>query len=348
MADQYVWSSVYIDALIERDTPTQRMYVQQDMDFNVTALVDTTGTVQERYIYDPYGSVTILAANWTTRGSSNYGWVYFHQGGRYDFATGLYSFRNRDYSPTLGRWIENDPLGFGGGDTNLYGSLANNPTSNLDPLGLETLQEYLRKRYPDISDITVPGPINEAEAQAPSTPLRPSFNFPQYTVGPLTPEHIEAWKKKAQEKFWNDWNLNMLGPGGWWWEMWMAGGMLAGGGGFKPFERPPEVLPAEPTRPVPELVLPKPPAPSGGGLLKALPPGRSPGVITVPSPSQLNNLFDNLTRGGTKLHPGTYPGDVVLTPDGSIVRRRRSQDFGPTLDITCPDGSRIKVHVKDK
>jgi YD repeat-containing protein len=38
MADQYVWSPVYIDAIIERDTPTQRMYVQQDADFNVTAL----------------------------------------------------------------------------------------------------------------------------------------------------------------------------------------------------------------------------------------------------------------------------------------------------------------------
>src|SRR5262249_19245893 len=47
---------------------------------------DTSGNVQERYIYDPYGSVTILAANWTTRGSSNYGWVFFHQGKRYDFA----------------------------------------------------------------------------------------------------------------------------------------------------------------------------------------------------------------------------------------------------------------------
>src|SRR5260370_33099586 len=122
MADQYVWSRVYIAALVERDTPTQRLYVLQDANFNVTALVDTSGTVQERYDYDPFGSVTILAANWTTRGSSNYGWVFFFQGKRFDFATGLFASRERDYSPTLGRFVENDPLGFGGGDTNFYRS----------------------------------------------------------------------------------------------------------------------------------------------------------------------------------------------------------------------------------
>jgi RHS repeat-associated protein len=137
MQDQYVWSRVDIDALIERDTPTQRMYVEQNPNFDVTSLVDTTGNVQERYIYDPYGSVTILAADWTTRGSSNYGWVYFHQGGRYDFATGLYAFRNRDYSPALGRWVQTDPVGVTGGETNLYRAYSDNPTTSTDPLGLQ-------------------------------------------------------------------------------------------------------------------------------------------------------------------------------------------------------------------
>src|SRR6266481_3652306 len=102
MADQYVWSPDFIDALIERDSPTQRMYVQQDAQFNVTALVDTTGTVQERYVYDPYGVMTILAPNWTTRGSSSYAWNYGHEGARFDNVTGFYGLRARDQSPTLG------------------------------------------------------------------------------------------------------------------------------------------------------------------------------------------------------------------------------------------------------
>jgi RHS repeat-associated protein len=136
MQDQYVWSTVYIDALIERDTPTQRLYVQQDANWNVSALVDTSANVQERYIYDPYGTVAILAPNWSTRGSSSFGWIFLQQGGRFDNGTGLYSFRYRDFSPILGRWVENDPIGFGGGDTNLYRYLSNDPNSAKDPSGL--------------------------------------------------------------------------------------------------------------------------------------------------------------------------------------------------------------------
>jgi RHS repeat-associated protein len=137
MADQYVWSSVYIDALIERDTPTLRIYVQQNANYDVTSLVDTSGNVQERYISDPYGSFTILTASWTTRGTSSYGWVVFHQGGRYDFATGLFAFRERDYSPTLGRWMENDPIGSKGRDMNFYNYLGDSPNNASDPLGLQ-------------------------------------------------------------------------------------------------------------------------------------------------------------------------------------------------------------------
>jgi RHS repeat-associated protein len=138
---QYVWSPVYIDALVERDRQIvglgnfDRLYVQQDANFNVTALLDTSGNVVERYIYDPYGQPIFLNATWSTLSGSAYVWQYLHQGGRYDVSAGLYSFRNRDYSPTLGRWAENDPLRLGAGDTNLYRYLGNGASSALDPTG---------------------------------------------------------------------------------------------------------------------------------------------------------------------------------------------------------------------
>jgi RHS repeat-associated protein len=143
MQTQYVWSPVYVDALVLRDTPnqeTQRLYVQQDANWNVTALVgldSMTGLwqVQERYVYDPYGRVTVLAADWTSRGTSSFGWVYLHQGGRLDSATGLYLFRHRDYSPTLGRWMQQDPLGYVDG-MNLYQDERSNPLYRVDPTGL--------------------------------------------------------------------------------------------------------------------------------------------------------------------------------------------------------------------
>jgi RHS repeat-associated protein len=134
---QYVWSPVYVDAMIERDRGSERFYVQQDANWNVTAIVNaTTGVVQERYVYDPYGQPTILDVNLHTLSASAFAWVYLHQGGRYDTGTGLYSFRNRDYSPTLGRWMELDPAGLNGGDANLYRYVTDDPLTQTDPTGL--------------------------------------------------------------------------------------------------------------------------------------------------------------------------------------------------------------------
>lgn len=41
------------------------------------------------------------------------------------------------HSPYLGRFIQEDPIGFAAGLTNVYTAFNGNPTTNLDPLGLE-------------------------------------------------------------------------------------------------------------------------------------------------------------------------------------------------------------------
>src|SRR5262249_43785324 len=51
--------------------------------------------------------------------------------------TGLYFFRFRWFSPTLGRWLDDDPLGFAAGDSNLYRYAGNNPPNGVDPNGLQ-------------------------------------------------------------------------------------------------------------------------------------------------------------------------------------------------------------------
>ncbi len=141
---RYVWSPVYVDAMILRDRDTaddgtleERLWVQQDANFNVTALVDNNGDVVERYVYDPYGVATVLNASWSSIGSSAYTWMYLHQGGRLDGASELYHFRNRDYSPTLGRWVTMDPIRYYSGDGNLYRYASATPLDKLDPLGLD-------------------------------------------------------------------------------------------------------------------------------------------------------------------------------------------------------------------
>ncbi len=57
-------------------------------------------------------------------------------GGLYDTDTGLIRFGYRDYDPETGRWTARDPIGFDGGDTNLYGYVLGDPVNGIDPDGL--------------------------------------------------------------------------------------------------------------------------------------------------------------------------------------------------------------------
>jgi RHS repeat-associated protein len=152
---QYVWSPVYVDALVLRDRSTQnngtldeRLWVQQDANWNVTALVSSSGSVVERYDYDPYGQVTYLNASWSTISGSAYGWIYGFQGLRLDTATGNNSTPARDYRPTMQRWLEVDPIGIGGGDSNFYRAEGDNPTNHLDPTGLRYDKPFIKPGPP--------------------------------------------------------------------------------------------------------------------------------------------------------------------------------------------------------
>jgi RHS repeat-associated protein len=81
--------------------------------------------------------VTVLDLGWSTLAGSTFGWVYLHQGGRFDATSGLYHFRHRDYSPTLGLWTSLDPIRYDAGDVNLYRVVFNTPTIYTDPSGLQ-------------------------------------------------------------------------------------------------------------------------------------------------------------------------------------------------------------------
>jgi RHS repeat-associated protein len=143
--DRYVWSPVYVDGMVLRDRDAdgnsgngleERVYVTQDANWNVTALVNTSGSVVERTVYDSYGRFDFKDASWGTRSSSSYAWVYLHQGGRYDATAALFNFRNRDYSPTLMRWVSVDPIGFKARDMDFYRYERDQPVNLTDPRGL--------------------------------------------------------------------------------------------------------------------------------------------------------------------------------------------------------------------
>ncbi len=142
---RYVWSPVYVDALVLRDRDTdangsldERLYVVQDANFNVVALLDTSGNVVERFTYTPFGVQTVYDANWTVRGGgSAYSFTHGFQGMAFDSVAGLNPQRYRWYSPTLGRWVTMDPIRYEAGDVNLYGFVYNGVLTRTDPLGLQ-------------------------------------------------------------------------------------------------------------------------------------------------------------------------------------------------------------------
>jgi len=57
-------------------------------------------------------------------------------GQRYDTESGLFYNLARDYTPSLGRYVESDPLGLEGGGANTYSYANLDPLTNSDPFGL--------------------------------------------------------------------------------------------------------------------------------------------------------------------------------------------------------------------
>ena len=148
---QYVWDVRYIDAAVLRDEDTdgdddctdspgsERLYYCQDANFNVTALIETDGDVAERYVYDPYGKVTIYNSNW----SSTVTWAASKQneilfcGYRYDPESGLFHVRHRMHHPTLGRWMQREPGGVYRDGMSLYEYVMSSPVMYVDYTGRE-------------------------------------------------------------------------------------------------------------------------------------------------------------------------------------------------------------------
>ena len=133
---QHVWGIRYIDELLCRDDSSPlRLYALHDPNFSVTALVDNSGNVLERIVYQPYGESSIRDSTWTLT-VDEYGWLYRHQGCAFGLSD-LYTVRYRVRSYGLGLWLQRDPDGYA--DTaNAYQCLRSQPFHKLDPLGLWT------------------------------------------------------------------------------------------------------------------------------------------------------------------------------------------------------------------
>ncbi len=146
--EQYTWHPDYIDALAVRtyDADTDGIlaenndgthYYTQGANYHVLAVTDSSGTVLERYHYDPYGRLIILDADFTPDADNNSDIdnPYTFTGRRLDALSGQYYYRYRYYDVATGRFLNRDPILYVGGP-HLYEYVRSIPTSYYDPLGL--------------------------------------------------------------------------------------------------------------------------------------------------------------------------------------------------------------------
>jgi len=103
---------------------------------NVTALVDASGKVIERTVYDAYGKPTFYVGSSfdTPSDTSSVANEVLFCGYRWDDETGLYQVRHRMHDPLTGRWIQTDPGGYAEG-MNRYQYCRSQPHQRVDPFG---------------------------------------------------------------------------------------------------------------------------------------------------------------------------------------------------------------------
>jgi len=116
--------------------------------------LDIYGRVKPKPVVKKYGQVV-------DDGMFDEHFIPFRYQGQYaDEETGLYYNRYRYYSPELGQYISQDPIGLAGGNPTLYGYVGN-PNSQIDPFGLicthraadpKSLHAAIKAKWGDVFD----------------------------------------------------------------------------------------------------------------------------------------------------------------------------------------------------
>jgi RHS repeat-associated protein len=137
---QFVWGERYVDDLVLRDRSAggslnERLYALQDALFSVVALTNTSGAVQERFAYQPYGQSEALNPNFSAYSGTDYEWESRFTGRQLDLDTRLQINRMRYLHLQLGRWVSRDPIGYGNVELNMYIYVGDMPSMAIDPNG---------------------------------------------------------------------------------------------------------------------------------------------------------------------------------------------------------------------
>jgi RHS repeat-associated protein len=126
LLNRYVYGIGLDEVLIEVSASGTKTYYHQNHQGSIIATSNGSGAVLNKYTYSPWGESSSLTTT-----------MHGFTGQRYDSETGLYYYKARYYSPTIGRFLQPDPIGYGNG-MNIYSYVRNNPLNLTDPLGLSS------------------------------------------------------------------------------------------------------------------------------------------------------------------------------------------------------------------
>lgn len=136
---------------------TDRRWLLADERGSINAVADGSGAALAANTYDEYG----------IPGASNLG-RFQYTGQKWIPELGLYDYKARNYSPTLGRFLQTDPAGYGDG-MNWYAYAHNDPVNGSDTSGLETCVQYTYNH--DVYFDDGEGSFQRDAAQSYSSPL---------------------------------------------------------------------------------------------------------------------------------------------------------------------------------
>ncbi|GIW89798.1 MAG: hypothetical protein KatS3mg109_0230 [Pirellulaceae bacterium] len=94
----------------------------------VRDLIDSAGNVVNHLRYEAFGRIT-------SETNAAVDFLFAFTGRERDEESALFYYRARYYDPAVGRFISEDPLGFGAGDANLATYVSNHPVAYVDPTG---------------------------------------------------------------------------------------------------------------------------------------------------------------------------------------------------------------------
>jgi len=172
------------EVFVRADTSTRNFLT--DGLGSTLALTDQTGAASTQYTYEPFGNAS---QSGTASGNPS------QYTGRENDGTGLYFYRARCYSQNAQRFVSQDPIGFAGGETNLYAYAGSDPINNRDPSGLQSIGQTWSE-YEQISTW-----LNSAGENVQMTWNFATGDGPQHLdFGPGSPEVLNMMYAPGVEK----------------------------------------------------------------------------------------------------------------------------------------------------